>query len=172
MTRESLNDSEFEDLSAFLDGRLDARRAAQVEGRLRRDPRRREILDELRAADRALETMAAPPAPPADLAEKVIAGVRRRRRAGPWRWVVRIGGSLAAAAAVALVAIVIARPSAPPPRRQADATAPPEGDNAAATVEDTSSDTAVLDFLRDFEVVENFETLEAIERMETASQGT
>jgi len=173
MTGTSLNDSDFEELSAFLDGRLDARRAAQIEDHLRSDPHWREALNGLGAVDRALETLSPPPAPPADLADRVIAGVRRRQRRGPWQWVIRIGGSLAAAAAVAVVAIVIARPAVPPPVRQAAAPkAAPTGQEATADSKDASTDAALLDFFRDFDVVENFETLEAIERIETASQGT
>jgi len=165
MVREPMDQSELEDLSAFLDGELPPQRAAEVEALIRSDPRWAAAQRELNALDAILDAYAAPPAP-ADLAGRIIRRSRKLGRPKPLvirlvRWI----APAAAAAAVILIAAVALRRG--PTRTQVspkDALADvPKADRFV--VEN-------LSFFRDYEVIENLETLKAIERLDDKDSGT
>jgi len=174
--------SELEDLSAYLDGELSPDRKAQVEALLLREPAWRAELAQLKAVDAALDAQVAPPAP-ADLPERVIGYVRRAQRHG--RLVKRLRVAGAVAAAIVLIAAALGRyvrpRTAPPPTRTADARAV-QGNSAKqaeAELEETLRDVAGtdrfvvenIDFFRDFDVLVNYETLEAIDRLQPVAGG-
>jgi len=71
MTQRSLGQSDFEDLSAYLDGQLDADRAAAVEELIRTDPAWGDEWTRLQAVDRALDAYDVP-APPSDLTDRIL----------------------------------------------------------------------------------------------------
>jgi anti-sigma factor RsiW len=74
---EELGQSDFADLSAWLDGELPGGRAAEVERLVRDDPVWRRAERELRGLHEALDSYAAPSAAPS-LARRILAGIPRR----------------------------------------------------------------------------------------------
>ncbi len=183
-----LTQDEFDDLSAWLDGELPTDRAGEVERLVREDAAWSRAAAELEATDRALDAWTVP-APPADLAERIVESCSaRRRRTIVFRWIA--AGAAAAAIVVAAVALTyVARRGAPAPSedriaRTDDATdganqeAPPapgtkvvdahlegvrEGDRFV--VEN-------LDFFRNYDVLVNLETIEAVERQDARAAAT
>lgn len=165
---QKLEQSDFEDLSAHLDGRLDSARSADVEDLIQSDSAWGAAWRELQALDRVLDVYDIP-SPPSGLADRVLESVRtraRRRRALRWVWP---AAGAAAAAAVIVVAMLLSSarpdPNAPPVvKKTPDVELSPQGVDQAIIES--------LDFVRDMDVLENFETLEAIERIEVASRGS
>ena len=162
--------ADFEDLSAHVDGQLDGDRAAAVEELIRTDAVWSAQWDRLQAVDRALDAYDVP-APPADLNDRILAGVRYRARGRKlvFRLRVPLAGA-AAAAAIILVAMIVGN---------GDRTTPTHNGNPLANKTPISRPDDIeqaivenLDFVRDLDVLENYETLEAIERLELASLGT
>ena len=159
--REKLGQSDFEDLSAYLDGQLDADRAAGVAELIRTDPAWQAEWDQLQALDNVLDLYDVP-APPDDLAGRICESVRARtRRRKVLRWVWPAAGAAAAAAA----AIIIIATTAGTPAPKAVVENPVPADVEEAIIEH-------FDFVRDMNVLENYETLKAIERIELASRGS
>lgn len=165
-----LGQSEFEDLVAYLDGELDARRAAEVRKLVETGPAWREAHRQMRELDAALDLYAAPPAP-SDLAERICRNVRRKSRQPLVIRIVRWAAPLAAAAAI-LLFVVLSRPwdggqgtgqGGPGLVRPADVISPED-------VERIARDN--LDFFQELDVVANLDTLEEIERLEGESNGT
>ncbi|NNL86477.1 MAG: hypothetical protein HKP27_12535, partial [Myxococcales bacterium] len=114
----SLSDRYEQDLSAYLDGELDAAAAAELERRLEESPQLRERLAQLRAADAAL---AGAPAsePSAELFSQIRARIaaeqspRRRRSAAKPNRIRRPFFGAAAAVAAAAVAALLLWPNPP-----------------------------------------------------------
>jgi len=102
MAENGLGQHELEQLTAWMDGELGERQAREVAERVASDPRWRRVYEDFTAVDRALE-MATPPAPPADLTERILRGVRRRRL---WGRVIRVAGAAAVAAGI-VIAVAI-----------------------------------------------------------------
>ncbi len=71
----NLGQSDFEDLTAYLDGQLSADRARAVENLIRTDPAWAGERDRLEAVDRLLDVYDVP-APPSDLDDRILRGVR------------------------------------------------------------------------------------------------
>jgi len=176
----ALGKTDFEDLSAFRDGELDASRAAEVERLLREDPAWGRAHRELTALDAALDTWTAP-APAGDLADRVLLGVRKSARRSQVLRVAAWVGPVAAAAAILLVVVaVLNRPGHTTTPRQpvlagaivheVEASEAYEGVPQAQRVELEQEIVRNLGFFRGFfedkDVVEDFETLEAIEGLE------
>jgi anti-sigma factor RsiW len=160
-----LTQLEFEDLSAYLDGELDARRAAEVRARVESDPAWRGVHAQLQAVDAAMDAYAAPPAP-ADLPERVLAYVNREASQPVVIRLVRWAAPLAAAAAVLVAAGLLYRHLTASPGAPGNAvrTAPaPAAENNQA-VESLVRDN--LDFFKDLDVVANLDTLQEMDRME------
>jgi len=161
--RVPLDQSEREDLSAFLDGELPSQRAAEVEALIRSDPRWAAAQRELKALDAALDGCTVPPAP-ADLAGRIIRRSRKLGRPRPLviplvRWIAPV----AAAAAAVILATVLVLPH--------DGGRSPGGPLADVPKADRFV-VENLSFFRDYEVIENLETLQAIERLDDQDSGT
>lgn len=161
-----LQQADYDDLSAYLDGELDSERAAEVARLVRDDPVWRTAYTELSALDAAMDAWTVP-APPEGLAEEILANVRRRAhrplllRTAAWL------GPFAAVAAVALLAVAIMnRPSSDAPGRElgsSRALAPvPKAERA--DVERMIVEN--LGFFSDYEVLEEMETLRALDQLE------
>ncbi len=177
---ERLTDVEREDLSAYLDDELDAARRGEVERRVEAQPAWRRAHRELTAVDAALDSYTAP-APPAGLADRVLAHTRRSVRR---RQVLRVVGWVApVAAAAAILLIVFAVLSGPgetalPPGSPIVHTPPGELEASQAYQDVPETERAQMEeviiqhlsFFRNYEVLEEFETLEAIDRLE--NEGT
>ena len=103
--------SDLEQLSAWMDGELDASAAERVARLVREDPAWRASHEEFRAVDSALD-VCSPVGPRRDLTEQIVQAARRQRL---WRRVAAIAAPLAAAAAM-VIAVYVARPreQAPP----------------------------------------------------------
>ncbi|MGB2819471.1 MAG: hypothetical protein WBF17_00715, partial [Phycisphaerae bacterium] len=71
---ERLGHSDYDELSAYLDGELPAARAADVERLIREDHAWRRAHREMTAVSAALDSYTVP-APPGDLADRIVAGV-------------------------------------------------------------------------------------------------
>lgn len=185
-----LTQGEFEDLSAWLDGELSAEGARKVERLVREDAAWSRAAAELKATDRALDAWTVP-APTADLSERIIESCSaRRRRTIALRWIA--AGAAVAALVVAAVALTyVARRGEPTPSddriaRQDDGAptngalqdAPPSpGANVVdARLEGVSpKDRFVvenLDFFRNYDVLVNLETIEAVERQDARAATT
>ena len=136
MMSESLRQSDLDDLSAWMDGEVEGRRAVEIERLVAAVPAWRRAHGELVALNSALDAWAAPP-PPADLAERTIRRARASRTAvGKARrmacWLVPAG-----VAAAALLLVVMARgprDDSAGQRRQAAQVAPEAGAEIVATV--------------------------------------
>ena len=180
--REKLGQSDVEDLSAFLDGLLDADRAAQVEDLIRNDPAWQAEWNQLQALDSVLDVYDVP-APPDDLAGRIVEFVRART----WhrkvlRWVWPVAGA-AAAAAIIIIAMTVGTTGpetvSPEPKTVVDRPGPDPVSPAPRTLVKKPTSAEVeqaivehFDFVRDMDVLENYETLKAIERIELASRGS
>jgi anti-sigma factor RsiW len=157
-----------EELSAYVDGELPGPRAAIVAKLVEHNPVWARALAEMRAVDDALDQWCVPGVP-AGLAEQIVLASRREVGRLRW-WALRVSASIAAAAAIVLVALVL--------RGGGDLTTDPHvtSEHAVANAEIREEDERLivenLDFFRDFEVVDNYETLEAIERLEQTGYGT
>jgi anti-sigma-K factor RskA len=97
-----LTQSDLEQLSAYLDGELEAEQARQVEAMLAGDGRWQRAARELKALDETLDQWTAPPAP-AGLAERIIAASRQEKQAPAL--VIRLVKYLTPVAAAAAVAV-------------------------------------------------------------------
>lgn len=175
MIRE-LSQAEFDDLSAWADGELDAERSAEVARLVEQDPAWAQAYSDMKGLEAMLDACQAPPAAP-DLAERVIAAVRRASRRAVILRVAGWGGAVAAAAAV-LLAVALSHPSRPrPAARGPDVAADTlnEAQRSAVFQAAAPADRAELenlavkhlDFWRDYDVVQDFETLKAIDRLES-----
>ncbi|NLW85283.1 MAG: hypothetical protein GXY38_00230 [Planctomycetes bacterium] len=158
-----LGAADLEDLSAYLDGELDAADVARVERLLHDSPAWARALDELRRLDQAAGCWRAP-APGNDLAARIVLAARRGRTVKLVRWLAPVGAAAAAVAALAIFntgdAPIQQRPSTP----TAQLAQPGPVVDDAFLIEN-------LRFVRSYDIVSNYETLEAIEAAE-ASTGT
>ena len=155
MTETQLEPMDFEDLSAYFDGELPPQRRARIESMLRTDPAWRKAHEQIKAIDSALEACRAPAAP-AGLAERIRREVRRAGRPLVTRFEKWLAAASAAAAAIILALMLLHGPAAPPSPQQ--------------TVEYFAREN--LDFFQDYNVVADFETLEAIDEQIARRSGT
>jgi anti-sigma factor RsiW len=174
-----LTDSEIEQLSAYVDGELPASAAAAVSGGIEADSAWRAAALDFSEIDSLLDSYTVPPAPQG-LAERIIEAIHRRQRR---RQVFRVGSWLAPAAAAALVLIGMAifdggQPPRPPGRMSQASLAPELNSSQAFQAVPETERPALqeeiirnLNFFRDYEVVADMETLEAIGQLDEA-QGT
>jgi len=163
-----------DDLVAYRDGELDAPRHEQVRRLVRQDPTWRQAYEQMQAVDGLLDAYEAPPASP-ELAGRVIEHVydadRRRARLV---WFARFAAPIAAAAAILLLALIVRNaltgrveePVGPAPAVVTED--PPTGIDKV--LEDVPAEdrfvVAYYEMFRDLDVVENFEVLQAIDRLE------
>ncbi len=97
--QQKLTTSQWETLSAWLDGELDAEQSQQIEQKLTDDPAWAQALTEMQALQQSLDAWSVP-APPADLAERIARTCRNQP--APSR-IVRLALPLSAAAAAAVL---------------------------------------------------------------------
>ena len=170
MTDKTPGQNDFENLSAFADGELDASRAAEIERLVQTDPQWQRAMRRLVDLDRALEAMSAPPVDP-HLPDRIIDSIHRRIRRGRLVWAARVGAALAAAAAIVIIAVVALNNASHESQPAGGHHGPSVAVNkVAGDVEERIIQH--IDFYRDMEVVENYETLEAIESLEASPMGT
>jgi len=182
MADERLNPAQWEDLSAWLDGQLPPAEAERVERLVADAPAWQRAARQLRAAEAALEAYQAP-TPAADLPERILRGVaaaeRRRRR---WVWAGRVAAPLAAAAAILLAVLLWypaqtttpAEPGSPPALAAGEGPALPGQQKVDQVLQGIRQEDRFvvenLDFFEDYDVVANFEVLQAIDRLEGRRQ--
>ncbi|MGC9454849.1 MAG: anti-sigma factor family protein [Phycisphaerae bacterium] len=173
---ERLKQTEWEELSAYVDGELTPDRAEQIRLKVETSPVWANALAELRALDARLDVWT-PPEPPADLAERIVLSVpgKRHRRVVAFRRVLAATAAVAAAVVIAMLATRLdTKTAVDDSPRTADSEQYQPRDTTEAPAE-TVDEFAVenLGFFRDYDVLEDFETLRAIERLEqSGSSGT
>ncbi len=177
---ERLGQNDRDDLSAYLDGELSADEAERVRSTVEADPAWADALRELGELDALLDAWA-PPEAPADLGERIIAAADHRPRGRVLSWPKVFAGAMAAAAAILLAIGVGLRVSETTPETEREEIARPEPERPSEPIdpadmtEEQIDEFAVenLGFFKDYDVLTDFETLEAIERVERArSSGT
>jgi len=168
---EGLRQVDFEELSAWCDGELDAERAAAVEARVTADPAWRRAHEQLVALNRALDAWTVEPCEKG-LDEQIMARLASARRPRPRVLRLVTAGAAAAAAAAALLAVVLTHK----PRQPSYGRGYQAGPRVAAVLKDVPRKDLFLvenlDFFEDYEVVSNYETLEALDRLETTGGGS
>ena len=179
---ETLGNTEFENLSAFLDVELDGPRAAEVARLVREDATWRNAYRELAALDAALDAYTVPQ-PAGDLVDRVLFGVHASARRSHVLRVIAWVAPVAAAAAILLVAIALsARPggsggTSPDPTITAKAIEQeieaseayqdvPQAQRAGLEEEIVKNYGVLRGLLEDYDVVADLDTLDAIEQIE------
>ncbi len=168
---------DFEDLSAYLDGELEPARKAEVEKLLQEDSSWQAAYAELKALDGALGDWTVPEMP-ALLPSRIAAAVKRNATIKKQRVIrfTRIAGSIAAVAAAAAIFIVVmlsSNRSQPQSKNDMASNTNTAANNVTAKMSDEEVDKIAvenLEFFRDYDVLTDFETLEAIERLEKQSR--
>jgi anti-sigma factor RsiW len=162
--------SELEDLSAFIDGELPDERAAEVQRLVDAEPAWQAAWQDMTAVDAAMDAYDAPAAPP-DLAARISASVRQ---AAPARsplvyWL----APLAAAAAIVLAVLVYHSITG---QQTGNGTGPivnvtpsPAPVDEAREVDQFASEN--FDFVKELDVLNNFDTIKAIDKVEEESNG-
>jgi len=178
----TLGKDDFENLSAFLDGELDGDRAAEVERLVRQEEPWRTAHRELTAVDSLLDEYTVP-RPPGDLADRVLTGVRAADRRSHVLRVMAWVGPAAAAAAIVLIALALAGrlgwPGDASPKQPIVAAVNPREIESSQAYEDVpQAQRAELEkeivknygvlrgLIDDYDVIADFDTLEAIEKVE------
>ncbi len=182
-----LTESEIEDLSAYMDGECPAERAAAIERGFQTDPAWRETRRDFEEVESLLDCYTAPPAS-TELTGRIMLAVQkqtRRRRA------LRVASWLApaaAAAAILLVGLAVfsggwldgpERPIAGGGQETGTVIVEPELAQSAAFQAVPAEQRPALQeeiirnltFFNDYEVVADFETLQAIEQIDSEERG-
>ncbi len=179
-TRE-LTEGELESLSAYMDGELRGDSAAEVAQSIEADAAWRQTRRDFQDVESLLDHYTAPPVS-AELTGRIMSAVRKHARR---RQVLRVVGWLAPAAAAAAIIIVglavlgggdwLSQPHTPTIvkniKLELDGSTAFKAvpvDQRPALQEEIIRH---LNFFRDYEVVADFETLEAIEQLDSEDQG-
>ena len=172
-----LTQADWDDLSAYFDGELADDQARRVESMLASDEQWRAALRHLKALDAALDTQNVPEAP-SDLSRRIIANnnrIEQRRTIRVIRWAVPLAAAAVIVLAVGLLHkfvsqdtnvnkdLVVNRFPAPRPTQPPDTLAQKANDEFVVQN---------LGFFRDYDVVNNLETIEAIDLAEKQATGT
>ncbi len=177
----SLAQSELEQLTAYLDGELPPQEAQQVRQLIDSDPAWADAYRQMNSLSAAMDLVQVP-AVRAGLADEIVAKVQARGPATPVR-VIRLLVPLAAAAAIVVAALVaypkFFKPAGPDGGTQVVKRGLKEKDPGQKAIDDalvnlTQEDQFVvenLDVFRDYDVLDNYETLQAIDKLEEP-QGT
>jgi anti-sigma factor RsiW len=175
----NLSAAQNEELSAYADGELSAERSAEIEKLIAEQPAWRLAYADLLAVDRALDNFTVPGGAEG-LADRVLARVgRESRRALVLRVVAWAVPAAAAAAAVLVVVAALSQGGKVRPIGPTVAGVPAvelqqsKAYQGVPQAERPKLDEVIIDhlsFFRDYEVAEDFETLQAIEKLE--KQGT
>ena len=177
MNTRELTESEFEDLSASVDGELPPGRAEEVRRLIETDAAWAHARRELELLDDALDAFETP-APPGRLADLVVVDVRRRHATRRKR--IRLGAvaaGVSAAAAIVMISLTVyfarLQQDRPAGTQPPVVTAAAQANELLADI--PASDRFVvenLDFFRDMDVVDNYDTLVAIEALESHGNGS
>ncbi len=171
MSAEKLEQSELEQLTAYVDGELPADEASVVAERIAADPTWAAVADELAKLDGLLDAWDAPPLR-RDLTEAIV--IRTAQRPGMPRWV-RLAAPLATAAAVLLLVWAFRSFSGNPEEPEIASTPRQTVEQKlvgelATVIGDLSEEDRFavenLDVLENYDVLTDFETLEAIAEIE------
>ncbi len=182
-----LTQSEIEDLSAYMDGELPADQAAAVDHSLKINPAWRETRRDFQEVDGLLDCYTAPPVS-AELTGRIMSAVTKHaRRRQVWRAVSWFAPATAAAAIVLIGLAVFSSgwlntqqmPVAAGGDPAHVVTIEPElASSSAFDAVPTEQRPALqeeiirnLEFFRDYEVVADFETLKAIEQLDSQGRG-
>lgn len=161
MLPRTLNENEWNDLSAYRDGELSPARRAEIEALLAGDAAWQAAHAELASLDALLDRC--PPPPPADpeMASRIIRNVRAARPSFIIR-LARYAAPIAAAAGILVAVAVWKNLTLTPEQAQL------RQDNRVlnSVKEDDRIIVENLDFFRDYDVVANYETLEALDQVE------
>ncbi len=175
-----LEQSEIEQIHAFLDGELPAEQAEPVAARIERDPTFSAEANAYRQLDAFLDTWQAPPLR-RDLTQAILARTARKREVPAW---VRV---LAPVAAAAMIFVVVwgfhavggsetGTPGRTPivtnngSNADTGGKTPLQKELAGLSAEDQFV-VENLDLFVNYEILSSFETLEAIERLESGTGG-
>jgi anti-sigma factor RsiW len=153
----SLSDKEREDLSAFLDGELDAKRAGDLEAKITVDPRTRAEVEALRQAWELLEYLPRPE-PSASFTHRTLERLALKHspaRPGSWRRWALIGGWAAAVLLTAGLGFRLARWLWPPSAAV--------GPAAVATDEELVRHLRLLQNKHLYELVDDLDQLQALD---------
>jgi anti-sigma factor RsiW len=166
-----MKQSDFADLCAYIDGQLEGPRSAQVQEFINSDAAWREAYRQMTQLDQLLQACEAPQAP-ADLAGRIIRRARGQRSHAILKFI-RYAAPLAAAAAI-VIGILVWQGRFGTSQHGTEVATVAKGEKSSPqedrkVVEDLAADN--LDFFKDYDVVSNLDTLEAIDRLE-ASQGS
>lgn len=160
---QEMQQDDFDDLSAYVDGELSLADAQRVEQKIRDDEAWGRAYAELQALSSAMDAFEAPAAP-AGLAERIKKNIRAQERPAVLRLVKWLAPA-AAAAAVLIAATLVYKAQThatnPGPVAQALPTAAP----AVQKVDDAFI-VENLEFFRDLDVLNNMETIEAVQSAE------
>ncbi|NLF29399.1 MAG: hypothetical protein GX591_00770 [Planctomycetes bacterium] len=167
MVDRPLTPTEREQLSAYLDGQLGGEEAAAVAARIAGDPRWRAAAGQYGRLDAVLGRWTAPRMR-RDLTAAILAEARRTPPRPAWfRWLVPL------AAAASIVVAVMLSIDEPAPRLAAG---PPPSDPLERVVQAMPQEDRFvvenLDIFADYDVLENFDTLEALAALEREQPGT
>jgi anti-sigma factor RsiW len=172
--RDKLSAEQYELVSAYLDGALSEAQSAELARRITDDPAWAAAAADFRRLDSLLDTWPAPPLQ-RDLTDAILAQAHARRKLPGW---VGALAPLAAAAAIAVAAWAWhlagpATPGAPAGGVVAGANdnLPPEAREVVSRIDPADQFVVEnLDLLQDYTVLEDFATLQAIDRLQ-ANQG-
>ncbi len=179
-----LTESELESLSAYMDGELQAVSTAEVARSIEADAAWRQTRRDFQDVDILLDCYTAPPVS-AELTGWVMSAVRKQAHRRQALRVVRWLAPAAAAAAIIIVGLAVlagghwfGQPQAPALVNHATNIEPELAKSTAFKAVPIGQRPALqeeiirhLSFFRDYEVVADFETLEAIEQLDSQDQG-
>lgn len=155
-----LKQSELEDLSAYVDGELDAARAAEIARLIETDALWRQAHLDLLDLNAALDAYVAP-SPSSDLAARIVRNIRQQEQRPLASRILRWAAPLTAAATI-LIAVGVWRNM-----RTAPVSVAP--DQAGIRTEDAETLAKEnLDFFQDIDIAVNMETLDEIDRLDGA----
>jgi hypothetical protein len=198
MMDSKLTQSEFEDLSAFLDGELAEEASREIARRVESDAAWASAHSELLALDRLLDAYTAP-AVDERLAERICRPYRRasqrvlRSAGGLWRRLVPLSAAAAVVIGLGILGVreYVSRDGGPvePPSVAANDVEPPDAgpDDSDDAMDEV--DRGLKDYSRaeqfaivnlpmvrtvsdEYDVIANFETLQAIEQLERQQEGS
>ncbi len=172
---DQLTQFELDQLSAWCDGELDAATAAEVEAKVASNPAWAAAYRQIVDLSRTMDAWGVQP-PAADLAQRIIARVHEEP--APSRNIVlRLVGVMSgmAAAAAIVVAIILSGNQGTQPTG-GEAVVIKHAEEAVKTdlANVPKNDQMVvenLDFFQNYSVATNYDTLEAIDRLETTTGG-
>ncbi|MCE5280297.1 MAG: hypothetical protein ABFD92_07640 [Planctomycetaceae bacterium] len=172
---ERLTQSQRDELSAWHDGEIEGPAAAEIEAKVAGDPVWAAAYREIADLEQTLDAWAVEP-PAADLERRIIARIHQQR-AQSRRVVLRLVGAMSgmAAAAAIVVAILLVNNEGKQTPGRTDTVAQKADQTVKTNLASVEgSDRMIvenLDFFQNYAVAANYDTLEAIDRIEDSAGG-